>query len=83
MEAFYKWRKKCSGIGVKINEHYIIALFFADQIITVSSEEDVDYILRKLKNLYEKWDEHKHDKNGIYTDRFRRKRPRFGNGNKT
>lgn len=55
-EALCKWRQKCSGMGLKINDHCLTMLFFADdQVIMASCEEDADYMLRKLHEEYEKW----------------------------
>lgn len=53
-EALQKWRQKCSGMGIKVGNEYLSTLFFADdQIIIANCEEDIDYMLRKLKEEYD------------------------------
>lgn len=53
-EALQKWRRKCTDMGIKIGNNYLSTLFFADdQILIANCEEDVDYMLRKLKDEYE------------------------------
>lgn len=55
-EALENWRKKCSGMGIDIGDKCLTTLFFADdQVIIANCEEDIDYMLRKLIEEYEKW----------------------------
>lgn len=55
-EALENWRKKCSGMGIDIGDKCLTTLFFADdQVVIANCEEDIDYMLRKLIEEYEKW----------------------------
>lgn len=50
------WYKKCSQMGVLINDRCLHSLLFADdQVILASDREDMEFMLRKLKEEYEKW----------------------------
>ncbi|XP_044755011.1 uncharacterized protein LOC123313964 [Coccinella septempunctata] len=43
-------------MGIEIDESCLTTLFFGDdQVIIANCEEDIDYMLRKLKEEYEKW----------------------------
>lgn len=55
-EILQKWRKKCSRMGIEVSDNYCLStLFFADdQVIIANCEEDIDYMLRKLKDEYER-----------------------------
>ncbi len=49
------WFKNCSQMGVLINDRCLHSLLFADdQVIKASDREDMEYMLRKLKEEYEK-----------------------------
>jgi len=55
-EALREWRQKCTGMGVEVNGQCLATLFFADdQVIIANSEDDIDYMLRKLREEYGKW----------------------------
>lgn len=55
-KALSEWRRKCSQMGVKMEDGTIYSLLFADdQVILAEDEEDVSYMFRKLVEEYEKW----------------------------
>ncbi|XP_030768215.1 uncharacterized protein LOC115891796 [Sitophilus oryzae] len=43
-------------MGIQIGNHCLTTLLFADdQVIVANDEEDIDYMLRKLKEEYAEW----------------------------
>jgi len=55
-EALKNWRKKCAGMGIQLGNHCLTNLFFADdQVVVANENEDIDYMIRKLTEEYEKW----------------------------
>lgn len=56
-EALKHWRKKCSQMGIPINDNLsLYTLHFADdQIVMAQDKEDLEYMTRKLIKEYEKW----------------------------
>ncbi len=49
------WYKKCSQMGVLVNDTCLHSQLFADdQVIMASDREDMEFMLRKLKEEYEK-----------------------------
>ena len=55
-EGLQNWRQKCAGMGIDVGGKCLTTLFFADdQVIIGNVEEDVDYMLRKLGEEYERW----------------------------
>lgn len=55
-EALGNWRKKCEPMGITIGEGTLYTLQFADdQVILAEDEQDAHYMLRKLKEEYERW----------------------------
>jgi hypothetical protein len=54
--ALEKWCRKCRNMGVQLGRDYIQTLLFADdQVVLAEDEEDVEYMLRKLIEEYDKW----------------------------
>lgn len=55
-QALEKWYRKCGGMGIPIRDKTLHSLMFADdQLIVAQDEEDMIYMLRKLKEEYDKW----------------------------
>lgn len=53
--ALKNWKKKCSGMGIQINDKIIYTLQFADdQVLLAQDKEDLEYMTRKIKEEYEK-----------------------------
>lgn len=51
-----QWKRKCSGMGIPLNDTNIYTLQFADdQVIIAGDKEDLQYMTRKLKETYEYW----------------------------
>lgn len=49
------WKQKCQGMGVPIRDEYLYTLCFADgQIVIAQDEEDLSYMVRKLRDEYTK-----------------------------
>ena len=47
--ALKNWRRKCSGMGIPINEKILFTLHYADdQIVLAQDSEDAEYMMRKL-----------------------------------
>ena len=50
------WLSKCSGMGIPVGNDSIYTLLFADDQVVISQDyEDMEYMLRKLLEEYEKW----------------------------
>ena len=48
-----EWKSKCHGMGIPLEN---ITLQFADdQVVLAGDKEDLEYMTRKLKEMYEKW----------------------------
>lgn len=55
-KALSKWKLKCKGMGIPLNENILYTLSFADdQIVLAQDIEDLEYMTRKLVEEYEKW----------------------------
>lgn len=55
-QALHTWYKKCSGMGIEIGDDNLHSLLYADdQILITQDEEDNEYMLRKLKEEYNRW----------------------------
>ena len=55
-EAIKNWRRKCNSMGIQINNDHLYSLNFADdQIIFAEDDNDINYMIRKLKEEYENW----------------------------
>ena len=55
-EALGEWKRKCSGMGIPVGGEIMYTLLFADdQVIVAGDMDDLSYMLRKLKDEYEKW----------------------------
>ena len=49
------WLSKCSGMGIPVGNHSINTLLFADDRIVIAQEYiDMEFILRKSLEEYEK-----------------------------
>ena len=57
-KALHLWKRKCSGMGVALNDDTCMyTLQFADdQVICATDKEDLEYMARKLKEEYDKWE---------------------------
>lgn len=55
-KALEQWKRKCSKMGQEIGENTIYTLVFADdQLLIADDYEDMEYMIRKLKEEYNKW----------------------------
>lgn len=55
-QALDTWYRKCAGMGIPIDNSTLHSLLFADdQIVFAQDEEDMEYMLRKLTEEFEKW----------------------------
>lgn len=55
-KALSKWKQKCKGMGIPLNENILYTLSFADdQIVLAQDMEDLEYMTRKLVEEYEGW----------------------------
>lgn len=54
--ALKTWKRKCGGMGVKMNGKEIIALQFADdQVIMTENRENLQVMTEMIRNEYNKW----------------------------
>ena len=55
-KALEDWKRKCSGIGIPLENTTLYTLLIADdQEVLAGDKEDLEYMTRKLKETYEKW----------------------------
>jgi len=55
-KALEEWKHKCSGMGIPLQNTTFYTLQFADdQVVLAGDKEDLEYVMRKLKETYEKW----------------------------
>jgi len=55
-KASEEWKRKCSGIGITLENTTLFTLQVADdQVVLAGDKEDLEYMTRKLKETYEKW----------------------------
>jgi hypothetical protein len=55
--VFGKWKKKCQLMGILIENMYVYSLSFAeDQVLLAQNHDDMEYMVRKLKEEYKKWE---------------------------
>ena len=58
-EALKTWRAKCQNMGIPISNDCLYTIHFADdQVICAQDEFDIQYMLNKLFEEYEKWGLH-------------------------
>jgi hypothetical protein len=51
-----EWKSKCHGMGVPSENITLYTLQFADdQVVLGRDKEDLEYMIRKLQETYEKW----------------------------
>jgi len=54
-KALEEWKRKCSGMGIPLENTTLYTLQFADdQVVLVGDKEDLKYMSRKLKGTYDK-----------------------------
>lgn len=55
--ALENWNRKCAGMGIKIGDKNTLhsLLYADDQIVFAQDEEDMEYMLRKLKEEFQSW----------------------------
>lgn len=54
--ALQEWTKKCSQMGIQIDDSYLYTLLFADdQVIIAADTDDASYMTRKLEEEFNKW----------------------------
>ena len=54
--ALNDWKKKCGGMRIPIDDEVLYTLLFADnQLLLATDRDDISYMLRKLKEEYNKW----------------------------
>jgi len=50
------WKRKCQPMGIPVQNTYVHSVSFADdQVLLVQDHDDMEYMVRKLKEEYEKW----------------------------
>jgi len=50
------WKRKCQPMGIPVQNTYVYSVSFADdQVLLVQDHDDMEYMVRKLKEEYEKW----------------------------
>ena len=55
-KALNIWKRKCCGWGYNVDNTMIYTLQFADnQVVMAQSQEDLEYVCRKLQEEYSKW----------------------------
>jgi hypothetical protein len=55
-KALNIWKRKCFGMGYNADNTMMYTLQFADdQVVMAQSEEDLEYMCRKLQEEYSKW----------------------------
>lgn len=56
-QALLEWRRKCRGMGIPLSEDYTLyTLHFADdQVLIAHDREDLEYMARKLIEMYDQW----------------------------
>ena len=58
-EALTEWRKRVAGMGIKFsrdrNQSLYSLLFADDQVVIANDEYDMNFMVRKLTDDYEKW----------------------------
>lgn len=55
-EALKQWIKKCSPMGIQIDNRPIYTVLYADdQIVVAEDQQDMQYMLAKLTEEYNKW----------------------------
>ena len=55
-KALEKWKHKCYGMGIPLENITLYTLQFADdQVVLADDKEDLEYMTHKLKEIYEKW----------------------------
>jgi hypothetical protein len=55
-KALNIWKRKCFGMGYKVDNTTIYTLQFPDdQVVMTQSKEDLEYMGRKLQEKYSKW----------------------------
>ena len=55
-KALEEWKRKCHGMGIPLENTTLYTLQFADdQVVLAADKEDLEYMMRKLKETYEKW----------------------------
>ena len=66
--ALNDWKRKCGGMGIPIDDEVLYTLLFADdQVLLATDRDDISYMLRKLKEEYNKWGpNYKHPKDRIH-----------------
>ena len=54
--ALRLWKQKWSGMDIQLRNSFLFTLQFADdQAVMANDKEDMEYMLRKLIEEYEKW----------------------------
>ena len=55
-KALQNWQKKCTKMGLEIQDTTIYSMLFADdQLLIAQDYEDLEYMTRKLIDAYELW----------------------------
>jgi len=56
VKALEEWKCKCSRMGIPLENTTLYTFQFADdQVVLAGDKEDLEYMMRKLKETYEKW----------------------------
>jgi len=56
-KALEEWKRKCSRMGIPLANTTLYTLQFADdQVVLAGNKEDLEYMTRKLKETYKKFE---------------------------
>jgi hypothetical protein len=71
------WKRRCQPMGIPIQNTQVYSLNFADdQVLIEQDHDDMEFMARKLKEVYEKWGFTMNlEKNKIYM--YRRRKRKF------
>lgn len=55
-KALSTWKRKCHGMGIELNDTCLYTLQFADdQAVIANDKDDMEYMVKKLVEEYDKW----------------------------
>jgi hypothetical protein len=54
-KALEEWKRKCSGMGIPLENTTLYTLQFVDDQVVLAGDKDLEYMTCKLKETYKKW----------------------------
>ena len=52
--SLVRWTKECKSMGLRVGDDNLFTLYFGDdQIVVAEHDEDLEYMVRKLKEEYD------------------------------